>query len=85
VEYCYPSGLEKTLCKWEIHVPLVTKELNIVVLKTTQSVRYASHRTQSSVANWLIGLFVCFGHYVTFIFSLVYVIVMFFESPPLYF
>jgi len=23
--YCYPSGLEKTLCKWDIHVPLVTK------------------------------------------------------------
>jgi len=25
--YCYPSGLEKTLCKWDIHVPLVTKGL----------------------------------------------------------
>jgi hypothetical protein len=25
--YCYPSGLEKTLCKWEIYVPLVTKGL----------------------------------------------------------
>ena len=24
---CYPSGLEKTLCKWDIHVPLVTKGL----------------------------------------------------------
>jgi len=21
--YCYPSGLEKTLCEWDIHVPLV--------------------------------------------------------------
>jgi len=29
VGYCYPSGLEKTLCKWDIHVPLVTKGLNI--------------------------------------------------------
>jgi hypothetical protein len=29
VEYCYPSGLEKTLCKWDICcVPLVTKGLN---------------------------------------------------------
>jgi len=28
VGYCYPSGLEKTLCKWDIHVPLVTKGLN---------------------------------------------------------
>jgi hypothetical protein len=27
VGYCYPSGLEKTLCKWDIHVPLVTKRL----------------------------------------------------------
>ena len=26
--YCYPSGLEKTLCKWDIYVPLVTKGLN---------------------------------------------------------
>ena len=28
VEYCYPSGLEKTLCKWDIYVPLVTKGLS---------------------------------------------------------
>jgi hypothetical protein len=28
VGYCYPSGLEKTLCKWDIHVPLVTKGLS---------------------------------------------------------
>jgi hypothetical protein len=27
--YCYPSGLEKTLCKWEVYVPLVTKGLII--------------------------------------------------------
>ena len=27
MEYCYPSGLEKTLSKWDIHVPLVTKGL----------------------------------------------------------
>jgi hypothetical protein len=27
VGYCYPSVLEKTLCKWEIYVPLVTKGL----------------------------------------------------------
>jgi len=26
-EYCYPSGLEKTLCKWDAYVPLVTKGL----------------------------------------------------------
>jgi hypothetical protein len=27
VGYCYPSGLEKTLFKWDIYVPLVTKGL----------------------------------------------------------
>jgi hypothetical protein len=27
VGYYYPSGLEKTLCKWEIYVTLVTKGL----------------------------------------------------------
>jgi hypothetical protein len=27
VGYCYPSGLKKTLYKWDIHVPLVTKGL----------------------------------------------------------
>jgi hypothetical protein len=27
VGYCYPSGLEKTLCKWNIYVPLVAKGL----------------------------------------------------------
>jgi hypothetical protein len=26
--HCYPSGLGKTLCKWDIYVPLVTKGLN---------------------------------------------------------
>jgi len=26
--YCYPRGLEKTLCKWDIYVPLVTKGLS---------------------------------------------------------
>jgi hypothetical protein len=27
VGYCYRSGLEKTPCKWEIYIPLVTKGL----------------------------------------------------------
>ena len=27
VGYCYPSGLERTLCKWDIHAPLVSKWL----------------------------------------------------------
>jgi hypothetical protein len=25
VGYCYSSGLEKTLCKWDLYVPLVMK------------------------------------------------------------
>jgi hypothetical protein len=28
VGYCYPSGLEKTLFKWDIYVPLVMKVLS---------------------------------------------------------
>ena len=33
VGYCYPSGLEKTLCKWDIYVPLVMKGLRNVLPK----------------------------------------------------
>ena len=29
VGYCYPRGLGKTLCKWDIYVPLVTKGLSL--------------------------------------------------------
>ena len=29
--YCYPSGLEKTLCKWDIYVLLVMKGLIALV------------------------------------------------------
>ena len=42
VGYCYPSGLEKTLCKWDINVPLVTKGLKRHWKKS------ASHLIQSS-------------------------------------
>jgi hypothetical protein len=35
VGYCYPSELEKTLCKWEVYVPLVTKGLNEPVTATS--------------------------------------------------
>jgi len=31
VGYSYPSGLEKTLCKWDIYVPQVTKGLYAAV------------------------------------------------------
>jgi hypothetical protein len=35
VEYCYPSGLEKTLCKWDVYVPLVTKGLKKIMISVT--------------------------------------------------
>jgi hypothetical protein len=31
--YCYPSGLEKTLFKWDVYVPLVTKGIKIFQMK----------------------------------------------------
>jgi hypothetical protein len=31
VGYCYPSRLEKTLCKWHVNVPLVTTGLMTVI------------------------------------------------------
>jgi len=34
VGYCYPSGLEKTLCKWDIYVPLVTKGLTDIFISS---------------------------------------------------
>ena len=41
VGYCYPSGLEKTLCKWDIYVLLVTKGLiRICYSLMTSSVLY---------------------------------------------
>jgi hypothetical protein len=32
VGYFYPSGFEKTLCKWEVYVPLVAKGLRFTIL-----------------------------------------------------
>jgi hypothetical protein len=29
ITHCYPSGLEKTLCNWDIYIPLVTKGLTV--------------------------------------------------------
>jgi hypothetical protein len=33
MRYCYPSELEKPLCKWDIYVPLVTKGLTEILKK----------------------------------------------------
>jgi hypothetical protein len=66
VGYCYPSGLEKTLCKWEIYVLLVTKGLNTFShtgLPTADNeVRISEHETASS-ANELPFLFPFFFFY----------------------
>jgi len=35
VGYCHPSELEKTLCKWDIYVPLVTKGLIYLIYPPT--------------------------------------------------
>jgi len=43
VGYSYPRGLENTLCKWEIYVPLVTKGLkkdNLRILKDPSGLKY---------------------------------------------
>jgi len=41
VGYCYPSRLEKTLCKWDIYVPLVTKGLIQFVFDTYEETKHA--------------------------------------------
>jgi hypothetical protein len=41
VGYCYHCGLEKTLCKWEIYVPLVTKGLTSWAMSQAEKVEAA--------------------------------------------
>jgi hypothetical protein len=36
VGYCYPSGLEKTLCKWDMYISLVTKGLRFVFWRCSE-------------------------------------------------
>jgi hypothetical protein len=43
VGYCYPSGLEKTLCKWDINVSLVTKGLKTGTGFSKNLLRLRSH------------------------------------------
>jgi hypothetical protein len=51
VGYCYPSGLEKTLCKWDIYVPLVTKGLKIhfIPLVSSKRTRVISGKGSNSI------------------------------------
>jgi hypothetical protein len=60
VGYCYPSGLEKTLYKWNIHVPLVTKGLKssaIITFHTDMVISYCS--TQHNIKTISIEHSVC--------------------------
>jgi hypothetical protein len=40
VGYCYPSGLEKTLCKWDMYVSLVTKGIKKAYHSVRKEVLY---------------------------------------------
>jgi hypothetical protein len=55
VEYCYPSGLEKTLSKWEIYVPLVTKGLKTIISRNYEYICYAALHTVSFVHGCFAG------------------------------
>jgi hypothetical protein len=44
VGYCYPSGLENSLCKWEIYVPLVTKGLSREICADTRPIPSVSYQ-----------------------------------------
>ena len=55
VGYCYPSGLEKILCKWDMYVPLVTKGLKLIPNCTLYSVALAFCRISHRPINYLIG------------------------------
>jgi len=50
VGYCYPSGLEKALCKWDIHVPLVTNGLIRHRRHHHHQQQKQHHRIQTSVS-----------------------------------
>ena len=51
--YCYPSGLEKTLCKWDVYVPLLTKGLrNISARKSTVYATVRSNNRKILSENW---------------------------------
>jgi len=41
VGYCYPSRLEKTLCKWDIYIPLVMKGLTCVAVRVVATLNLA--------------------------------------------
>jgi hypothetical protein len=52
VGYCYPSRLEKTLCKWDVYVLLVMKGLKRCTswygMVTTNSMKISSNITYST-------------------------------------
>jgi hypothetical protein len=52
VGYCYPSGLEKTLCKWGIYVPLVTKGLKTDNQQRVLETLYLAASSVFSYTRW---------------------------------
>jgi hypothetical protein len=42
VGYCYPSGPEKTLSKWDIYVTLVTKWLELLIAHGISTVCFST-------------------------------------------
>jgi hypothetical protein len=46
VRYCYPSGLEKTLCRWDIHrCPAGHERVNFLLLLKITVKKSKMHRT----------------------------------------
>jgi hypothetical protein len=52
VGYCYSSGSEKTLFKWDIYVPLVTKVLNDPQLNVSLLVVFKLLRGAANIHNY---------------------------------
>jgi hypothetical protein len=52
VGYYYPSGLEKTLFKWDIYVPLVRKVLNDPQLNVPLLIVFKLPRGAANVYNY---------------------------------
>jgi hypothetical protein len=50
VGYYYPSGLEKTLCKWDIYIPLVTKGLSYFFSGRTVGLKTAAYMFRSYIS-----------------------------------
>jgi len=57
VGYCYPSGLEKTLCKWDIYILLVTKGLKSMHVDSQEKERTRSYRGMRIAVRFYLTVF----------------------------